>query len=254
MTQPLESPYDPSVPDVELESPTLDTIILDAMDSWGLVHHTAMPCKISAIESGKNQQVTLQPLFQARYKISRDPVTLPVIANVPVMMPMGANFSLKLPLSVGDTGLAIFSDRSLDMWLQSNGSEPVDPKDSRQHDFADPVFIPGLVPFSKQLTDNTTDLVLTSGSSQVRLRQDGTFKITQTSAGAPELLDLLDQITGQLAALAGQVTDVANATATALTAILAGAGSPVTAAAAPVIVTKATVQQLKNQLDQLKGT
>lgn len=260
MALPLDSPYDPSIPDLESETLTLDTIILDAMDSWGLSHHVAMPCRVSSTTDGKNQQVTLQPLFQARYKISEDPVTLPVIANVPVVMPMGSNYSIKLPVAVGDTGLAIFSDRSLDRWLTSGGTTPVDPKDTRQHDFSDPVFLPGLVPFGKQLTDNTTDMVLTSGSSQVRLRQDGKLKITQTTAGSPELIDLLDQITGQLAALAGQITALAT-TLAASGAVLIVVGAPTLAAIPPITtvgtqagVIQSTVQQLKLQLDQFKAT
>lgn len=56
---------------------------------------------------------------------------------------------LALPVAVGDTGLLIFSDRSLDVWLATGGI--VDPGDDRRHALSDAVFVPGLRPFSSPL-------------------------------------------------------------------------------------------------------
>jgi hypothetical protein len=57
---------------------------------------------------------------------------------------------LVLPVSVGDTGLLVFADGSLDVWLARGGV--VDPLDDRHHALSDAVFIPGLRPFSNPIS------------------------------------------------------------------------------------------------------
>lgn len=63
------------------------------------------------------------------------------------------------------------------------------------HDITDAVFFPGVVPFSKQTTDTTTDMVLTNGLAVLRLQKLGKFKITN---GAQELIDLIEKLLDQV--------------------------------------------------------
>lgn len=63
-------------------------------------------------------------------------------------VPSGAD--LIVNVSVGDTGLLVFCDDSLDVWLSKGGL--VDPLDDRHHALSDAVFVPGLRPFSNPVS------------------------------------------------------------------------------------------------------
>lgn len=70
------------------------------------------------------------------------PVLLP---QVPVAWPRTSLGYLTLPLVPGDTGLVVFSDRSLSVWrVTGNEVAPVDPLIGRTHNLGDAVFFPGL--------------------------------------------------------------------------------------------------------------
>ncbi len=105
-------------------------------------------------------------------------------------MPVGQNYSIKVPVAVGDTGYLIFSDRNLDAWLAGSG-DSVDPQDSRQHDLSDAIFVPGLVPYSNQTTDDTTDIVITNGKAKARIQAAGTYTFANQTN---ELMDVMDKI------------------------------------------------------------
>jgi Phage protein Gp138 N-terminal domain len=198
------NPYDQNTPDLTPETPPLDEVIRRAISVAIMKLRVHLPGEIVKIRGP--QQVDIQPLLQTRYT-NGNIVNLPVIQNVMVQMPFGKNYSIKLPIAVGDTGSLLFCDRSLDVWSQGSGGI-VDPQDSRNHNLQDAVFIPGLVPFPNQLTDTSTDLIITAGKAEAKFQQGGTFVFTN---GANELISLLDQITQQLQSLATTLsTDTVN--------------------------------------------
>lgn len=203
--QPVYDPFNPNNPPQDVETLPLDEVIRQAMLGALLRVRVCLPCQVVAV--GGNQKVDLQPLLKTRYQDGtlKD---LPIIHSVPVHMPMGADYSIKLPVAVGDTGLAVFADRSLDNWTASDGTKTVDPQDTRQHDLSDAIFIPGLVPFSKQTKDSSTDLVITNGKAVLKVQKAGTFIAKNASN---ELLDLLVQITTQCQSLSNTLsTDTVN--------------------------------------------
>jgi hypothetical protein len=57
---------------------------------------------------------------------------------------------LVMPISVGDPGLLVFADGSLDVWLSHGGL--VDPLNDRHHALSDAVFIPGLRSFNNAIS------------------------------------------------------------------------------------------------------
>jgi hypothetical protein len=185
---PAVNPYDPSVQDYDAQTLPLDEIIRRGVTGMLLSLRVCLPAIVTQVHG--NQKVDVQPALQVRYIDQNQGTNMPPVQNVPVSMPMGANYSIKLPVAVGDTGYLIFADRSLDAWLAGSGAI-VDPQDSRQHDLSDAIFIPGMVPFSKQTTDSTTDLVLTNGQSQIRIEASGKFQIKNSQN---ELIDLMDQL------------------------------------------------------------
>jgi Phage protein Gp138 N-terminal domain len=198
------NPYDPNTSDLTPETKSLDEVLRQVVSVAIMKLRVHLPGQIVKIHG--TQQVDIQPLLQTRYTNGKV-VNLPVIQNVMVQMPFGKNYSIKLPIAVGDTGSLLFCDRSLDVWSHGSGGV-VDPQDSRNHNLQDAVFIPGLVPFPNQLTDTSTDLIITAGQAQAKWQQGGTFVFTN---GTNELISLLDQITQQLKTLATTLsTDTVN--------------------------------------------
>lgn len=185
---PAVNPYDPSVQDFEPQTLPLDEIIRRAIKAQTMSLRVCLPAIVTQVNG--NQKVNVQPALQVRYIDQNQGSNMPQVQNVPVSMPMGQNYSIKVPVAVGDTGYLIFADRSLDVWLAGSGAI-VDPQDSRQHDLSDAIFVPGMVPFSKQTTDSTTDLVLTNGQSQIRIEANGKFQIKNNQN---ELIDLINQL------------------------------------------------------------
>lgn len=184
------NPYDPSSPPQGPNTLPMDEIIRQAIISAFRIARVCVPCKV--IKKTSNKRVDLQPLFQVLYVGQTKPSNMPVIQNVPVVMPYGSNYSIELPIAVGDTGYAIFSDRSLETWLASAGGI-VDPLDSRSHDITDAIFNPGLVPFTNSDMSNSDALILKTKGSKVTINQNGTFKIENTKEGQ-ELFDNLDKL------------------------------------------------------------
>lgn len=186
--QPFPNPYGQSIPDFQPETIPLDEIIRQAI--WGqmLNFRVCIPAQVTTVLG--NQKVHVQPLLQTRYRADQAVVNLPVIQNVPVNMPIGQNYEIKLPVAIGDTGYVIISDRSLDLWMHSSGGI-IDPQDSRQHFLQDAIFVPGLLPFSQQTTDLTSDLIVRNGSAQMRWLTSGLFKIANNSTTLNTLLQQL---------------------------------------------------------------
>jgi hypothetical protein len=235
---PIENPYNPNFIDITQDNIPLDEIILRAIQTQLMKARVMLPAQVIAINSVQN--VNVQPLLKTRY-IDGQIKNLPPIQQVPVSMLMGSDYSIKLPIAVNDIGYVIFCDRSLDNYLAGTG-QIVDPQASRAHDYADAVFVPGLVPFAKQLTDKTTDLVVTNGKAIFKFQKAGTFIATNSTN---ELMDLLVQITNQLEFLAQTLS---NDTVNTIYGL-----SPLNSLATYANI-KTTVDGLKARLTTLKGS
>jgi hypothetical protein len=125
---------------------------------------------------------------------------LPVITDVPVIFPGAGVFRLTFPISAGDTGLIVFSSRSLEDWLSLGGT--VEPADKRRFSLTDAVFIPGLRPFSDPLASPPDD-ALTIG---VEGGAQGYFKTAEINLGSDtpaelQFVALADKVLTELTAL-----------------------------------------------------
>lgn len=103
---------------------------------------TATIGKVLAV--APNGYVDVDPQIQL---VRRDPITLeetPLdigrLNGVPIGYYKAGGMVLTLPTDVGDEGLLIISDRSLDLWKVTGNKNP--PNGPRLHDFSDAVFIP----------------------------------------------------------------------------------------------------------------
>ena len=180
--------YDGSSTDLAPETRPLEAQLAHYVQEGHKRLRVAFPAAVASIEG--DQTVDLQPLLKVRYA-GQEPSTMPQLKSVPVVMPQGGDWRISMPLAVGDTGLALVTDRSLDAWLAGKGGV-TDPNDTRTHHLADAVFIPGLVPTNLQTTDTSSDLVLQNGQASIRLQKNGHIRFG--NAGQ-ELIDLMHQTT-----------------------------------------------------------
>lgn len=107
---------------------------------------------------------------------------LPEIPNRPVMY-LG-HFGMRTfgPLEVGEVGLYVVMDRSIDQWINTGG--PLDPSTNELHDLTDGVFIPGLrsgveaqnVPSDVDVVgreDGTAGMFINRETKSVEVKTDG---------------------------------------------------------------------------------
>jgi len=207
MSEQFDQPYSEDSSSFQNETPQPDQVMVNAIQALLYDLHTAMPGQVTKVRG--NSVIDVQPLLKRRYR-DGSLVVLPIIQNIPVMHQRGAGYSIKLPIAVGDTGLIVFTERSIDAWSVSGGI--VDPADPRKHDLSDAIFLPGLYPNNNQVAGGATDMVLTNGSNTITISksgdmvlQNGSAIITLEAAGkfkianaGQELLALLDTLVNTL--------------------------------------------------------
>ncbi len=177
-------------------TPSLRELLGNEIKSYMLDLHTAMPARVESYDSA-TQKADVKPLLSKKYRNSSVATEIPVIPSVPVQWPSsnaGAAY-IHLPLKVGDLGMVIICERSIDTWLSGNG-QIVSPQDPRHHDFSDSVFIPGVRPFKAALTDVSSDnLTIQNGNLRIELDSSGKISIEGASQ---EMVSVLSGLIGHL--------------------------------------------------------
>lgn len=156
----------------EDRNPTLAAVIRRAIDSRMVDAHTAIPGKVVKYDAA-TQAVDVQPLIMVpdEDEDGEDaPRTLPVIQGVPFMFPGSGDWQLTWPVSAGDEVLLVFAEASIDFWLQSSSTNPVDPADPRRHCLADAVAIPGIRRFRSPKKNVATDRLVIGRATGARVR------------------------------------------------------------------------------------
>lgn len=167
---------------IQNETPTLAEVIREAIKSHILDLHTAMPARVERYDHAR-QKADVKPLLRKKYKVSDTATEFPVIPAVPVQWPSagGGEAYIHLPLKLGDLGLVLICERSIDTWLSGDG-QITSPQDPRHHDLSDAVFIPGVRPFKKALASTSADnLVIQNGRLRIELDSGGRISIAGAS-------------------------------------------------------------------------
>lgn len=145
-------------------TPTLAEVLQVAMDEYHSDVWVALPGRVESYDA-TTRKASVAPITRRAYSDedgTRVAERLPVVPDVPVLFPGAGAFSITWPLSVGDTGLLVFTSASLDVWL-ATGASDVDPNDARRSTLTDGVFLPGLRPFaSPGSATHATAMVLES--------------------------------------------------------------------------------------------
>jgi hypothetical protein len=174
-------------------SPSFEKVLAMAIESRLFDVHTALPGVVEAYDPG-TETVTVRPALKRKYE-DGSVVELPLIMNVPVTFPRGGKASITFPIKKGDSGLLIFSERSLDVWKAKGGV--VDPADPRKFNMTDAFFVPGGYPKGKPSGRATADKFrITHGTSEIEMGEAAKFKIGKV--GGDELLDLMSQLLQEL--------------------------------------------------------
>lgn len=151
------------------DSPGLPTVIREAISARLVDVHTAMPGRVESYDAA-GQTADVQPQLKRVVRSAtgeRTAEELPVIPSVPVGFPGGGGFFVSFPLAVGDTGLLIFSEYSIDRWRTQG--EQVDPADERRHGLSGAIFVPGLKTQAGALAD--------ADATHMRLGADGSYVV-----------------------------------------------------------------------------
>ncbi len=168
---------------------SLQELLNSAIENQTNNYYTSIPCVVVSVVNGLNTQtVNIQPSIN---QLREDGTTAEqaVIMGVPVAFPVSKTAGLTFPIRAGDTGMAVFSMRSLDVWKSGDGY-PSTPNNYAKMDKSDAVFYPGIQPPSVAVNNpskrhwdhSTNDTVLVNGIGtelevEVRLKQDGNILI-----------------------------------------------------------------------------
>lgn len=137
--------------------------------------HTCLPGIIASFDPD-TQTASVQPAIK-RIFTEKGAVNLPLCVDVPVAFPGGGDFFLTFPVKAGDECILMFSERAIDNWHASGGTQA--PAEYRLHDLSDGIAIVGLNSQPHKLAAlqmTGAELRTRSRSTYIRL-EDGTIYI-----------------------------------------------------------------------------
>lgn len=140
--------------------------------------YTAMPAKVVNVENLETEQtIDIQPNIVDVFRDHKN-IQLPPVLDVPVVFPSAGGGMLSFPIKEGDVVLAVFSQKSIDEWVNSNDDfKYYTPSDMRSYDLNDAIAIPGLYTKKTNLNPNPNDVELKFGDSKITLKSDGNIEI-----------------------------------------------------------------------------
>lgn len=212
----------------------LPVVIRDAFRDLAGELRVCMPASVQEYDPD-TMLASVQPLLKRKFYSATSPVLLPIINNVPVMHPRSGTAMIRLPIAKGDLVTLVFSDRSIEQWVQGAG-EAKYTDDTRQHHLSDAYAIPGGYPKGKQKTAANPDaleIVLEPGT-KVSIGNGTDELLAIAHASFTSLKDLCEKLASTLTGIQ------------AITVTCAIAGSP-----SSTPINAATFSSLKTQVDSI---
>ncbi|MDC9606873.1 Gp138 family membrane-puncturing spike protein [Xenorhabdus griffiniae] len=153
--------------------PTLLDVLDRKAENERLDIHTALPARVVSFNG---HTATIELMINQILR-NGEVLELPPLVDVVVQFPRAGGFCFTVPVTSGDEGLAIFSERCIDGWY-ATGNKSV-PLDARLHDYSDASFIPGICSQPKKILDffhGGASMQTDDGSTFIRMTQ-GTITI-----------------------------------------------------------------------------
>lgn len=133
-------------------SPTLAGVVNKAIEAAMRRTNVMRPGRVERVDL-TTQLLDVQPLVGEVYEAEDGTIThehLPLITNVAYACMAGGGLRMTFPVSVGDTVMLVFADRSIDAW-QATGIKSL-PEDQRRHHFSDAIAVPCIHPNTQPWT------------------------------------------------------------------------------------------------------
>lgn len=136
--------------------------------------NTCLPAVVTNVDNLTTQQtIDCTPLINRVYEdgVVMQPTN---VFDIPVVFQTGGGGILSFPISIGDTVLLVYSMRSIDEWLDSDGTNQT-PKDNRHHHRTDAIAIPGIYTKSTSLAPSATDVEIKFKKMNIIMKPDNTM-------------------------------------------------------------------------------
>lgn len=98
-----------------------------------------LPCVVEKVNAEK-QTVDIRPQLKSYFVSKKQNISRPIITDVPFQVFRAGDTYISLPIKVGDTGIAVFSQRDISNWKKIGGEVPL--QSYRMCDYNDAFFLP----------------------------------------------------------------------------------------------------------------
>ena len=143
--------------------------------------YTSIPARITDVSKYPTQQtIDAQPIINRTYEDGLV-LSLSVIQDIPVKLPAGGGAIISIPLKVGDIVDLSFSMRSLDEFLESDGTPFLTPKDKRTHNLSDATATPCIYTKSSNLKPSADNLEIRFGGAEIVITPAGQISVSAKS-------------------------------------------------------------------------
>jgi len=158
---------------------TISQLISNAIAKELVDVHTCLPGRIESFDPSTGLAKVV-PMLRRKYVDEDSAVELPVISGVPVLFYRAGDSWVKIPVAAGDYVLLVFSERSLDLWIERGGS--IDPEDPAKFSLNDAVAYPGIYPKPAAMVPKcpSTSLEIVNGDSLIEITSGGRVNVTAT--------------------------------------------------------------------------
>ena len=129
------------------------------------------------------QTIDALPLIKRKREIDEERLVddYPVVTRVPVSFPRWGGFVIRMPLAAGDIVMLLVSDREIEGWLSSGGSQTVEPRGTTaRRSLNDAIAIAGISTWSNpapNLSDGHLVIGREDGAGEFRIDADGNVTI-----------------------------------------------------------------------------
>jgi hypothetical protein len=183
---------------------TLEELLRKAMDARVAQVRVAIPGQVVSYDKA-TQTANIQPIVDDFVETETETFneSLPQLQGVPVAVYSGGGFFVHVPLVKGDTGLLVFQERSIDLWLKTGKQNP--PQDLRRHHLGSAVFYPGVHDSTHALNECQDSMLVAGKDGGLQLRVSGSaIELGAKDSPSLDFVALAAKVKGELTKLVAE--------------------------------------------------